>query len=91
LPSRCKKKGGLTSNLFGAPYSDPWVKYLFTDFLETNPETKINDLYKDKNLLERGANWVQDKKQDVFKWAMQMYKNTRNRKGLGLHQVQKCL
>lgn len=68
-----KERGGFTGNLYGTPYSDPWGKEAFKDFLNASRQER-NDFYKDKSFIERGANWVQDKQQDFFEWATGMDK-----------------
>ena len=62
-----KQIGGLTGNLYGTPYVDPWGKEGFKDFLNKSRKEK-HDFYNDKSFIERGANWLQDKEQDVFEW-----------------------
>ena len=68
-----KQRGGLTGNLYGTPYVDPWGQEAFKDFLDRSRKER-NEMYGNGNFLDRGFNWLQDKEQDGFEWYTGMDK-----------------
>ena len=63
-----QKYGDTTGTIYSTPYSDPWGREAFKDFLDRSRKER-NDFYKDSNFLVRAANWVQDKEQDFVEEA----------------------
>ena len=56
------------ARIYSTPYDDLVGREKIKDFLDTSRQER-NDYFKDKNILARAANAVQDKEQDLLEWA----------------------
>jgi hypothetical protein len=56
------------ARIYSTPNDDLMGREKIKDFLDTSRQER-NDYFKDKNILARAANAVQDKEQDLLEWA----------------------